>query len=262
MKKSVFLLALLSIVLFVSCNDNDDPISKRTLYSIMNARLIISTIDTCYCSQTNGQIELDNINMTIKFNSSYIDQDGVEQLVTTPELKLVPIKDNAYYMEDDNHSHPGMIDFGTGMLWYHEVNADGDTALFMTTQLLLYAYTNTSITDSVYNTSDHQQSTYMFTLDSRGESCDMTISNFVSNNNGDVDAPALQYKGLTTTPTVTGYEINIPDSIAITESSQDSLYTLTGLKINIDEHCLAFRGEFMCNGLKFNVSGNLFPNAQ
>lgn len=256
MKNSVFLLALLPIVLFFSCNDNDDPVSKRTLYSIMNARLIINNDSTIVvCSQTNGQIELDNINMTIKFSSSYIDQDGIEQLVTTPELKLVPIKDNAYYMEDADHSHPGMVDFGSGMLWYHEVNADGDTALFMTTQLLLYAYTNTSITDSMNNTSDHQLSTYMFKLDSRGESCDMTISNFVS----DSIVSALQYKGLKTTPTVTGYEI---DTIAIAESSQDSLYTLTGLKIYIDEHCLAFNGEFMCKGLKFNVSGNLFPNAQ
>ena len=262
MKKSVFLLALLSIVLFTSCNDNDDPVSKETLYSIMNVRLInpndtINT-DTCYCSQTNGQIELDKINMTIKFSSSYIDLDGVEQLVTTPELKLVPIKDNAYYMEDADHSHPGMIDFGTGMMWYHEVNADGDTVLVMTTQLLLYAYTNTIITDSLNNTSNHQLSTYMFKLDSRGENCDMTISNFIS----DSIASALQYKGLKTSPRKMGYEINIPDSIAITESSQDSSYTLTGLKINIDEHCLAFKGEFKCNGMEYNVSGNLFPNAQ
>ena len=77
MKNSVFLLALLPIVLFFSCNDNDDPVSKRTLYSIMNARLIINNDSTIVvCSQTNGQIELDNINMTIKFSSSYIDQDG------------------------------------------------------------------------------------------------------------------------------------------------------------------------------------------
>lgn len=256
MKKSVFLLALLSIVLFTSCNDNDDPVSKETLYSIMNARLIINNDSTIVvCSQTNGQIELDNINMTIKFSSSYIDQDGVEQLVTTPELKLVPIKDNAYYMEDADHSHPGMVDFGTGMLWYHDINADGDTALFMTTQLLLYAYTNTNITDSVYNTIDHQQSTYMFKLDSRGESCDMSISNFVS----DSIVSALQYKGLTTTPTVTGYKI-MADS-ANAESSQ-GLYKLTDLEIDIDEHCLVFRGDFKCNGMEYNVSGNLFPNAQ
>ena len=259
MKKSVFLLALLSIVLLSSCNGKDEPVSKQTLYSVMNARLINPDDTIPVFSQTNGQIELDQINMTIKFNSSYIDQDGVEQLVTTPELKLVPIKDNAYYMEDDSNSRPGMIDFDTGMLWYHEVNADGDTALFMTTQLLLYAYTNTSITDSAYNTSDHQQSAYMFTLDSRGESCDMTISNFISYLNGDVDTLALQYKGLTTTPTVTGYKI-VADR-ANAESSQ-GLYKLYELEIIIDQQCLGFNGSFKCNGMEYNVSGNLFPNAQ
>ena len=257
MKKSVFLLALLSIVLLSSCNGKDEPVSKQTLYSVMNARLLYTDNDTVVFSQSNGQIELDQINMTIKFNSTYMDQDGQAQTVTTPELKLVPIKDNAYYMQDDSHSSPGMIDFGTGMLWYHVSNLDDGTDVYMTTQLLLYAYTNTTINDTVNNnTNSHQQSTYMFKLDSRGESCDMSISDFASNLNGVVDAPALQYKGLTAKPTPTGFKISAETASA--ESAQ-GLYALTDVEIHINRQCLTFEGSFKCNGLKYNVSGNLFP---
>lgn len=259
MKKSVFLLALLSIVLLSSCNGKDEPVSKQTLYSVMNARLINSddTIPPIF-SQTNGQIELDQINMTIKFSSTYMNQNGQAQSVTTPEMKLVPIKDNAYYMDDGSPSYPGMIDFGTGMLWFHVSNPDDEwTEVYMTTQLLHYAYTNTTINDTVNNkTSDHKQSAYMFKLDSRGESCDMSISDFVTNLNGVVDAPALQYKGLTATPTPTGFMITAETASA--ESAQ-GLYALTDVEINIYEQCLSFEGSFKCNGLEYHVSGSLFP---
>lgn len=257
MKKSVFLLALLSIVLLSSCNSNDEPISKQTLYSVMNARLINSddTIPPIF-SQTNGQIELDQINMTIKFSSTYMNQNGQAQSVTTPEMKLVPIKDNAYYMDDGSPSYPGMIDFGTGMLWFHVSNPDDEwTEVYMTTQLLHYAYTNTTINDPENGTSDHQESAYMFKLDSRGESCDMSISDFVTNLNGVVDAPALQYKGLTAKATAMGFEITAETASA--ESGQD--YSLTDVKINIYEQCLSFEGSFKCNGLEYHVSGSLFP---
>lgn len=258
MKKSVFLLALLSIVLLSSCNDNDEPVNKQILYSVMNARLINSDDEPPIFSQTDGKIELDQINMTIKFSSTYMNQDGQAQSVTTPEMKLVPMKDNAYYMDDGSTSYPGMIDFGTGMLWYHELNADGGINLFMTTQLLLYAYTNTTINDTVNNkTSNHEQSAYMFKIDSRGESCDMSISDFVSNLNGVVDAPALQYKGLTAKPTARGFDITAETASA--ESAQ-GLYALTEVNIHIEEQCLGFVGSFKCNGLKYNVSGRLFPN--
>jgi hypothetical protein len=255
MKKSVFLLALLSIVLLSSCNSNDEPVSKQTLYSIMNSRLIYTDNGTIVFSQSNGQIELDNINMTIKFSSVYMDSLGQAQTVASPELRLVPIKENAYYMVDGSDSHPGIIDFGTGMLWYHEIDTDGGTALFMTTQLLHYAYTNTTINDPENGTSDHQESAYMFKLDSRGESCDMSISDFVTNLNGVVDAPALQYKGLTATPTPTGFMITAETANA--ESGQD--YSLTDVEINIYEQCLSFEGSFKCNGLEYHVAGSLFP---
>ena len=256
MKKSVFLLALLSIVLLSSCNSNDEPISKQTLYSIMNSRLIYTDNGTIVFSQSNGQIELDNINMTIKFSSVYMDSLGQAQTVASPELRLVPIKDNAYYMDDGSPSYPGMIDFGTGMLWFHVSNPDDEwTEVYMTTQLLHYAYTNTTINDPENGTSDHQESAYMFKLDSRGESCDMSISDFVTNLNGVVDAPALQYKGLTAKATATGFEITAETANA--ESGQD--YSLTDVEINIYEQCLSFEGSFKCNGLEYHVSGSLFP---
>ena len=72
---------------------------------------------------------------------------------------------------------------------------------------------------------------------------------------GVVDAPALQYKGLTATPTPTGFMITAETANA--ESGQD--YSLTDVEINIYEQCLSFEGSFKCNSLEYHVSGSLFP---
>ena len=125
----------------------------------------------------------------------------------------------------------------------------------MTTHLL-YAYTTTAMNNPDNgNHGSHDQSAYLFALDSRGETCVMQISNFMSNLNGTVDAAEVQYDGLTVTPTATGYKI----TAATAESNIKGYYTLTDVEFNIYEQCLVFNGSFKCNGLKYNVSGSLFP---
>ena len=266
MKKTIYLFALLTLVLFSSCTKNDDPVSKYTLYSTISTRLIDTNDGTIVYSQSKGQVEFDQINMTVKFICAYKGKDGQNQMLTSPELKLVPLKGNAYYMTSNGSqnsygSHPGIIDFDSGMMWYNEPNPNNGTTVYMTTQLLGYSNTTTIITNPENNNSgNHQQSAYGFTLDSRGETCDLIINNFSTNLNGVVDAPELTYKGLTVTPTQTGYKITASTASASpsTHSTQNP-YTLTDVEFNIYEQCLAFNGSFKCNGLDYNVSGNLFP---
>ena len=263
MKKTFYLFALLTLVLFSSCNKDDDPVNKYTLYSNISTRLIDSNDGSIVYSQSKGQIEFDQINMTVKFICAYKDKDGLNQMLTSPELKLVPLKGNAFYMSNSSQnsnetSYPGIIDFDSGMMCYNEANPNDGTAICMTTQLLDYSYTNTIITNPENNNSgNHQQSSYGFTLDSRGETCDLIIQDFSSNLNGVVDAPVLSYKGLTVTPTQTGYKITAATASA--SSSTQSPYTLTDVEFNIYQQCLVFNGTFKCNGLNYNVSGNLFP---
>lgn len=267
MKKTFYLFALLSLVLFSSCNKDDDPVSKYTLYSTISTRLIDSNDGSIVYSQSKGQVEFDQINMTIKFICAYKDKDGLNQMLTSPELKLVPLKGNAFYMsngsQNSNGSYPGIIDFDSGMMWYNESNPNDGSTVYMTTQLLGYSYTTTIITNPENNESgNHQQSAYGFTLDSRGETCDLIIKNFSTNLNGVVDAPELTYKGLTVTPTQTGYKVTASSaspSTSAQSSSTHSLYTLTDVEFNIYQQCLVFNGTFKCNGLNYNVSGNLFP---
>ena len=263
MKKTFYLFALLSLVLFSSCNKDEDPVSKYTLYSTMSTRLVDSNDGSIVYSQSKGQIEFDQINMTVKFICAYKDKEGQNQMVTSPELKLVPIKGNAYFMRGDGDQNsygtynPGIIDFDSGMMWYNETNNDGST-VYMTTQLLGYSYTTTVITNPENdNSSNHQQSAYGFTLDSRGETCDLIIKNFSTTLNGVVDAPELNYKGLTVTPTQTGYKVTAESASA--SGSTQSTFTLTDVDFNIYQQCLVFNGTFKCNGLNYQVSGSLFP---
>ena len=85
--------------------------------------------------------------------------------------------------------------------------------------------------------------------------CILKLSNFVSTLNGSVDAPELQYEGLTVTPTSTGYTITA-DKI---ESDYKGFYTLTDVEFHLYEQCLSINGSFKCNDLEYKVTGSLFP---
>ena len=258
MKKLSFLLfSLLVVTMFTSCGDDDEPENKQTVSATFNCRLLDASDETITFSQNTGKIELNYTDMTIKFSTTYKDKDGVTQTLNSPEMKLVSQNGTVYIGETYGgqiHERPLKIDMGTGMMWYRTSSVDDGTTLVLTTHLL-YAYTTTAITNPANgNNGSHNQSAYLFALDSRGETCILQISNFASNLNGSIDATEVQYDGLTVTPTQTGYRI----TAETVESNFKGFYTLTDVEFDLNEQCLVLNGSFKCNGLTYEISGSLF----
>lgn len=260
MKKLSFLmLTLLGMIMFTACgDDNDEPENKQTVSATINTRLVNNDDETVTFSQSTGKIEVDYTNMKIRLNTTFIDENGQTQSVNSPDMKLTRQNGSVYYAETTSGnvgSAPLIIDFASGMMWYRTDTPTQGVSAIMTTQLL-YAYTTTAISNPANgNSGSHQQSAYLFALDTRGETCILKLSNFVSTLNGSVDAPELQYEGLTVTPTSTGYTITA-DKI---ESDYKGFYTLTDVEFHLYEQCLSINGSFKCNGLEYKVTGSLFP---
>ena len=254
-KLSFFMLSLLAVTMLTSCGSDDEPVNKQTVNMAFNARLLDSNNESITFSQNNGVVELNYTDMTIKFSTSYKDQNGMTQTLTFPTMKLVHQNGTVYYCDaTDGQIGRLMIDLGTGMMWYQASNPSDGTTLVLTTHLL-YAYTTTTMNNPENgNHGSHNQSAYLFSLDSRGETCVMRVSNFMTNMNGVVDAPEIQYDGLIVTPTATGYKITAEEA----ESNYKGFYKLTDVEFNIIEQCQVFTGSFKCNGLEYTISGNLF----
>ena len=107
------------------------------------------------------------------------------------------------------------------------------------------------------NHGSNQQSAYMFIPGANGETCELRISNFMSTLNGVVDAPEVRYTGLTMTPTTTGYTVTA-DNL---ESSYKGFYTLTDVNFALNDQCQLINGSFKCNGINYEVTGDLFPGS-
>ena len=270
---SIVLLSLLAVTMFTACgNDNDEPVNnkddepvnKQTVTMALNARWINTNIgysNTIVFSQSTGKLELNYTDMTIKLSASYKDQNGATQLLETPEMKMKQLKGTVYDVEivDGAVTYiPLVIDLGTGMLWYDNPISSSNSPRLVITSQLLYAYTTTAMRNEVNgNNGSHEQSAYVFVLDDKGETCSLYISNFMSTLNGAVDAPEVRYSGLTVTPTLDGYKITAGE----VESNYKGFYTLTDVEFNVYSQCLSIQGSFKCNGLKYNVSGSLFPSS-
>lgn len=268
---SIVLLSLLAVTMFTACgnddepvnNNDDEPVNKQTVTMALNARWIDTNYgysNTIVFSQNTGKVELNYTDMTIKLSASYKGQNGATQLLETPEMKMKQLKGTVYDVEIVDGAvtyFPLVIDLGTGMLWYdNPVSSSNGPRLFITSQLL-YAYTTTAMRNEVNgNYGSHEQSAYVFALDDKGETCSLYISNFMSTLNGAVDAPEVRYSGLTVTPTLEGYKISAGE----VESNYKGFYTLTDVEFNVYSQCLSINGSFKCNGLKYNVSGSLFPS--
>ena len=256
-KLSFLLLFLLTVTLFTACTKSDDPVSKQTVNSTINCRMIDVSDGSVVFSQNTGKIDVNFTDMTIQFTCNYKDLNGQTQSLTTPVMNLVSQKGSVYYMETGSQAiaRVGRIDLSSGMMFYRNSDPDNGTVLVMTTNLL-YAYTTTTMTNPENgNSGSHEQSAYLFALDSRGETCIMRISNFMSNMNGAVDAPEVQYEGLTVTPNGYGYKITAPS----VESDYKGFYTLTDVDFNLTEQGEVINGSFKCNGLNYTVTGSLFP---
>ena len=253
-KLSVLFFSMLAVMLFTACTDNDDPVNKQSFTSTINSRAIDGN-DVVF-SQGTAKAEVNFTDMTMQFTSDYKDVNGQSRTITTPEMKMTHLNGSIYQFEatgNGDDAMTGRFDMATGMLWY-SFYKDGYPVI--STSHLLYAYsTTTVINPDNGNHYSHKQSAYLFALDTRGETCILKLSNFVSTLNGSVDAPELQYEGLTVTPTSTGYTITA-DKI---ESDYKGFYTLTDVEFHLYEQCLSINGSFKCNGLEYKVTGSLFP---
>ena len=256
-KLSLLLLSLLAVTLFTACNSDNDPVNKQTVTSIVNARMVNVSDGSVVFSQNSGKVEANFTDKTIQFSCSYKDLNGQTQNLTSPVMNLVSQKGSVYYMETGSQAidRRGRIDLSSGMMLYRVSNPEDGSVLVITTQLL-YAYTVTTMTNPDNgNHGSHEQSAYLFALDSRGETCTMRISNFMSNMNGAIDAPDVQYERLTVTPTGYGYKI----TAASVESNYNGFYTLTDVDFTLGEQCEIINGSFKCNGINYSVTGTLFP---
>lgn len=261
MKKSLlYMFAALAVVMFTSCGDNDEPVNKQTFTSTINTRAVES--DVVYFSQNSAKVEVNYTNMTIQFSCAYADVNGHSHTFSTPEMKLSTASGTVYSFtnsaasgNDGISSFKGYLDMATGMMWYSFM-VDGSTTVVNTSHLL-YAYSTTKVTnpDNAF-TYDHQNSAYLFAIDSKGESCSMRISNFAPNITGAVQALEIQYNDLKVVPSPTGYTITADEA----ESNYAGFYTITDLVFNLDNQCKVIDGSFKCSDLEFKITGDLFPD--
>ena len=259
-----YLFALTAMVMFSSClNNNDEPNTKQTLSGPINSRAIDG--DKVVFSQGKIEVEVNFTDNLIKFTTDFKDANGQSHTVTTPEMQMRAISSSAYEFTTSmgqqmgsnfGESLGGYIDIVTGMMWF-TINS-GSSQVVSSTHLL-YAYTNTTITNPDNgNHGTHQESAYYFTIDSKGETCTLNIKNFISNMNNAVDIDIIQFEGLTVTPTTTGYIITA-DTVM---SKQGNNKTLTDVNFIINDQCQVINGSFECNDLVFNVTGSLFSFSQ
>ena len=259
-KLSIYLFVVVAVTLLTACGNDDEPVNKQTFTSTLNCRAISG--DEFVFSQGSADVELDYTNMMINFTAKYTDINGHSTTLMTPKMKLKNVAPTVYEFTGSSsqqvgsgiaESLGGYIDFGTGMMWFTVNN--GSSEVVCSTQIL-YAYSTTTITNPDNgNHGSQEQSTYLFALDSRGETCILQIDYFMSNLNGTVDAPRIQYNGLTVTPTITGYKVTADE----VESSYKGFYTLTDVDFILDEQCMVINGSYKCNGLEYQVTGPLFP---
>ena len=259
-KLSLLLLSLLAVVMFTACGNDDEPVNKQNVTMVINNRAIDG--DNVVFSQGSANVELNYTDMFIKFTADYKDANGQSHSLTTPDMKMTAVSSTVYTFNNIASSTytgidalAGYIDLASGMMWF---SFDDGTSHVVTTTQLLYAYTTTSITNpETGNHYSHEQSAYLFALDTRGETCVMKISNFAPNVVGSVQASEIQYDGLTVTPTTTGYVITADE----VESSYKGFYNITDVNFILDSQGQVISGSFKCNNLDFAITGKAFPNS-
>jgi len=253
-KYFVYLFALTAIIMFTSCNDDENTVNKQTFASTINTRALDG--DEMVFSQGTGNFELNYTDNTLQFSYEFKDAAGQAQTMTTPILNLTAVSSTVFSFSDVFSSTysgvnglQGYIDFSTGAMWYTFTLDSGATIISSTH--LLYAYVTTSIDGGAYS---HTQSAYLIIPDSKCETATMRVSNFIPDTNGSVQAATVEYNGLTITPTTTGYIVTSIEA----ESSYKGYFTLTDVNIVLDDQCKAVGGSFKCNGHTFNITGKMF----
>lgn len=262
MKKSfIYLVAILATVMLSACSNNDEPVNKQSFSSTINTRYIHDQDITF--SQGMAGVELNYTAMTIKISGTFKDAAGLSHTVTTSEMKMNAMANSIYSFNNDAatgnvafENFNGSIDLSTGVMYY-SFTID-DNKVFSTTHLL-YAYVTTAITNpgNGFNY-DHDNTAYLFIPESDGKTCTLRMSNFTPNVTGTIQEQEIEYKGLTMTPTATGYTVTADEA----ESSYAGFYTITDLQFTLNGQGRIIDGTFKCNDLDFKVAGNMFVNSQ
>ena len=252
MKKTFFyLFALLALVGFTSCDDDNSERTQEFTATINNRCVDGSEV---MFSQGSAKIELNYTASTIKITSDYKDLDGMSHTITTPEMEMSATTSGVYsfgwgYVEGLH----GYIDLSTGMMFY-AYNPEGGPNMIYCTTHLLYAYTKTNIISEDGKNYLHDQSAYMFALDSKGETCTMQISNFIPNTGGNIQEAKVEYLEVPVVPTTEGYRIQADE----VESITSNIYTITNLDLTISAHGMAIAGSFKVGNHTYHVVGQAF----
>ena len=257
MKKFTYLFALLAVVMFTACGSDNDPVNKQSFSITTDSRTIDGNEVAFY--QGTANVEVNFTDMVILFTTNYKDANGESHNLTTPEMKLnsasYPLYSFNMAANNGIDKLQGFLDMNTGMMWYSFV-IDGSATVVSSTHLL-YAYTTTNMTNPENGKhGSNEQSAYLIAPDTRGETCKMQISNLMTNLGGTVDAPIVQYEGLTLVPNESGFKVTADKA----ESNYKGFYTLTDVDFTLSDQGKIINGSFKCNGLEYTVSGRLFPN--
>ena len=241
---SILLLTILAVTLLTACGNDGEPVNRQTLSATTNYRAIEGS-DMVF-SQSVSKVELDYTAMTIIISGEFKDANNKTRSYITPEMKMTLSSNSVYTFNNTNsvansniEGLKGYIDWATGMIWFTFI-ADGSLNVYGSTQLL-YAYTNTTITNPDNgNNGNHQMSAYSFALDDKGQTGVLTIYNFISNLSAAIDVSKVEFEGLTVTQTATGYTIT-SNEVA---SKYNGYYTLTDVNFNLTNQGKTINGTF------------------
>ena len=252
MKKYIYLIALLTVVAFASCNDESETVNKQTLTATINNRAING--ENTVFSQSSTSFELNYTDNTIQINGEYKDGNGNLTSLATGAMTMTSAASYTYnFSSNDAYQLSGCLDMSTGVIWYSFT--DGSGCKVYSTTHLFFAYTNTTVTDAD-NSIDDDQTYYLFSIDSKGETCDLTIENFMPDTRQARIAQQVKYTKLTLKPTVTGYTITA-DNVA---SNFSGKYVITDFDATIDQQSRHIQGTFKIGDTSYSINGKLFKN--
>lgn len=264
MKKISFLLfSLIAVTMFTSCINDDDPVNEQTVIMLINSRAIDG--DNVVFSQSSAKATFNLVDMTTAFTCVYKDANGQSRTVTTPVMKMTATSTNSSIYRFEGvisqtvsgiETITGYIDMATLMTWFTISDYNGSPVVCTSQPNYIYATTTVTNPDDGKNYS-HKQSSYLFAIDdAQGGSCILQIKNFIPNTSGLIQADVIQFNDLKVTPTPEGYLISADEA----ESSLSG-YTITDLNIILNSQCRVIDGSFKCEGLTFEVKGELFPTS-
>jgi len=256
MKKSIYYLALLTLVTLASCTNSED-VSIQSFPIYTNCRTVENN-DVVF-HRNSGVIEFNNTENTVQFTGEFKDMDGRKLTFKTSEMKMNAASSTAdVYSFSANTINgsavitglKGYVDLGTGLLWC-SFQVDGSMTVYCTTDLI-FPYSTTTITDENGNNYKNEGSDYLLAFDTDGDKAIMRISDFIPAVNGTIAARIIEYKGIKMTPTTTGY-IFTADEL---QSNASGSYDITDLNITVDRQGQHMSGTFKCNGNNFTVDGD------